>query len=263
MTLPSPVAYTSNLSRKGALLDETLVVLAQIQAGDSLETVRARILDEDLLHKTTRSTREAVWKVIRAQYLQNDGILSPLARMVTRSQQHATARLVLFYEFCQSEPLLRDTTLHCIYPRYLAGFSGVSKPDIQKFFDDLTPEHPEIADWSPQTRGKVVSNILSILRDFGLLEGTQRKTFARLYVPLPAFVYVLYRLRDEGLEAALAIVGADAWRLFLLEREDVLNLLEECTAEGHCIFKHRGDVMDLEWVYSNLEACVEAITGEA
>ena len=259
----SNTVYTSNLSRKGALLDETLVVLGQSHAGVSLETIRARILDEDLLQKTTRVTRQGIWEEIRGRYLTDDRILAPLARMVTRSQHHATARLVLFFEFCQSEPLLRDTVQQYIHPRYLSGFSGVGKSDIQKFFDELSLEHPEITDWSPQTRGKVVSNILSILRDFGLLEGTQRKTFARLYVPLPAFVYVLYRLRDQGLVAAPAIVEADAWRLFLLEREDVIELLEESTAEGHCVFKHQGDVMDLEWAYPNLEACVEALTGKA
>ncbi len=261
MDLPNPV-YTSNLSSKGALVDESLAVLREIDGGYSLDEVRERTLEQDLLQKTTQATRQTVWKKVYGRYLTDQDLVAPLAQMVTHSHHASTSRLVLFYEFCRSEPLLHDTVLQCVYPRYLDGFSGVSKSDVQTFFDELVLGHPEITDWSPQTRDKVVSNILSILRDFGLLEGTQRKTFARLYVPLPAFVYVLYRLRDQALTSAPAAVNAETWRLFLLEREDVIDLLEESTAEGHCTFKHQADVMDLDWTYPTLEACVEALTGQ-
>lgn len=261
MALPDTV-YTSNLSRKGALLDESLVVLSRIDAGESPDRVREKILDEDLLHKTTRITRQGVWEEIRSRYLTNPELTPTLARLVTHAPDHATARLVLFYSFCQSEPLLRDVVLDCVYPRYQAGFSGVSKADVQTYFDDLASKHPEISAWSPQTRDKVVSNFLSILRDFGLLTGTQRKTFTRLFVPLPFFVYVLYRMRDQCLVAAPQVVEAEDWCLFLLERDEVIDLLEEASSRGHCTFKHQADVMDLVWVHPTLEACVEALTGQ-
>ena len=259
MTLADAV-YTTNLSRKGALLDETLTVLSYVEAGESVEAVRRRVLADDLLLKTTLATRQGIWEEIRSRYMSDGELLPPLARMVVQAPDRITQRLVLFYEYCLSEPLLRDTVLGCIYPRYAAGFSGIGKAEIQQFFDEKLPAHPEIATWSPQTRDKVVSNILSILRDFGLLAGTQRKQFARLYVPLPAFVYVLHRRRSQGRITAPAVLNDEVWHLFFLERGDLTPLLEEASAQGHCIFKHQADVMDLEWVYPSLEACVAAIT---
>jgi hypothetical protein len=259
---PDERIYTSNLSRKGALVDESLIVLARINAGESLESIRQEVLEEDLLQKTTRATRHGVWKEIRSRYLNDDEIAPPLARFVAHNQNPTTIRLALLFEFCQSDHLLRDTILGCIYPRYEGGFSGVGKGEIQAFFDQLAPEHPEVTTWSPQTRDKVVSNILSILRDFGLLEGTQRKQFARLYIPIEAFVYALYRQRDRGAVTAPEVVESDDWRLFLLDRNDVLALLTEASSAGHVVFKHQADVMDLAWTYPTLEACVEALVGK-
>jgi hypothetical protein len=255
--------YSSMLSGKGALLDETLAVLQQIDRGHSLDQVRAMVMDHDLLGKMTMRTREAVWENIHARYLADGNHARLLARMVVHAPDRQTERLVLFYELCRSSPILRDTTIYCVYPRYAAGYSSIDKADIQDYFDDIAMEHPELTAWSPQTRDKVVSNILTILRDFGLLEGSQRKQFSRLYVPLPAFVYVLYRLAEDGLTTPQEILNSvEDWQLFFLEQTDVVTLLDEATAAGHCTFKHRGDIYILDLHYPSLEACVEALTGE-
>ena len=260
--MTADVQYSSTLSSKGALLNETLVVLRQIAQGHSPDEVRAMIMDRDLLGKMTVRTREAVWENIHARYLSDGDHAHVLARMVVHAPDRQTERLVLFYELCRSSPILRDTTIYCVYPRYAAGYSGIDKTDIQGYFDDIATDHPELTVWSPQTRDKVASNILTILRDFGLLEGSQRKQFSRLYVPLPAFVYVLYRLAGDGLVTPQELLKVEDWRLFFLESADVVTLLDEATAAGHCTFKHQGDIYTLDLRYPSLEACVEALTGE-
>ncbi len=262
MPSSSLLAYSSMLSGKGALLDETLAVLLQIDRGHSLDQVKTMVMDHDLLGKMTMSTRESVWDHIHARYLTDGDHARVLARMVVHAPDHQTERLVLFYELCRSSSILRDTTIYCVYPRYAAGYSGIDKTDIQSYFDDIAMEHPELTAWSPQTRDKVVSNILTILRDFGLLEGSQRKQFSRLYVPLPTFVYVLYRLAQDGLTTPQEILDVEEWRLFFLEPADVVTLLDEATAASYCTFQHRGDIYSLDLHYPSLEACVEALTGE-
>lgn len=254
------VTYTSGLSAKGALLEETLVVLRQVDQGVPVDEIRQSVLVDDLLGKETRSTRESVWKCIHVRYLNDTDRAQKLARMTTRAPDRQTACLVMFYEFCRANPLLYDVTRYCIYPRYAEGFVGVDKALIQHYLDQVSGEHPEVTTWSPQTRGKIVSNILAILRDFGLLEGVQRKQFARLYVPPPAFVYGLYRLMEDGLVTPSAILEALDWRVFLLLPDDVVTLLNEASALGHCTFKHQGDIYALDFTYPSLEACIAALT---
>lgn len=260
MTKSLDTAYSSGLSSKGSLIDETLVVLRQIDQGHSIDQVRAMVIEQDLLGKMTRSTRENVWKRIHARYVGAEEAPCALAKMVVHAPDRQTERLVLFYELCRSNGLLRDVTIECVYPHYAAGYSGIDKTVIQDYLDKVTPAHPELAEWSPQTRGKVVSNLLTVLRDFGLLEGTQRKVFSRLYLPLPTFVYVLYRIAGDGLITPHQVLEARDWRLFFLEQADVVILLKEATAVGHCTFKHQGDIYSLDLHYPSLEACVEALT---
>jgi len=258
----STPAYSSALSSKAALIDETLTILREIDHGHSPDEVRAWVMERDLLGKETMRTRESAWEHVHARYLADERRRHLVARMVVRAPDRATQKLVLFYELCRSSLLLRDTMLGCVYPRYAAGFSSISKADIQQYFDSITEQHPELKEWSPQTRAKVVSNILTILRDFGLLQGTQRRHFVHLHVPLAAFVYVLYRLAEDGLTTPQALLGAKDWRIFFLDRSDVLHLLDEATVTGHCTFKHQGDVYTLNLHYPSLEACVEALTGK-
>jgi hypothetical protein len=182
--------------------------------------------------------------------------------MVTQAPDTQTAKLVLFYEFCQARPLLYAVTTECVYPRYTGGFVGVDKSLVQQYLDQIAAEHPEVTEWAPQTREKIVSNILTILRDFGLLEGVQRKEFTRLYVPLAAFVYALYRLTERGVNTPTEVLEAQDWRLFLLLQDEVLGLLEEASAAGHCTFKHQGDIYTLTFTYPSLEVCVAALTRE-
>ena len=65
----STPTYSSMLSGKGALLDETLALLQQINHGHSPGEVRALVMDHDLLGKMTTSTRQSVWDHIHARYL--------------------------------------------------------------------------------------------------------------------------------------------------------------------------------------------------
>ena len=254
--------YSSALSAKAALLDETLAVLREVDGGRSVSDVQAMVMDRDLLGKTTVGTRESIWESIHARYLTDEHNPELVARMVVHAPDRQTERLVLFYEFSRSSPILRDTTIHYIYSRYAEGYGRIDKTDIQAHFDSIATEHPELEAWSPQTRDKVASNLLTILRDFGLLEGLQQKEFTRVYVPLPAFVYVLYRLADDGLRTAQEVLACEDWRLFFLEMDDLLVMLDEATAANHCTFKHQGDVYSLDFRYPSLEACVEALVRE-
>ena len=218
MAIQGESTYSSGLSSKGSLLEETLAVFRQIDQGHTVHEVKAMVVEQDLLGKMTQTTRKLVWERIHTRYFGDETNARTLARMIVHAPDRQTERLVLFYEFCRSTPLLRDVTTECVYPRYAGGYSGIDKAVIQGYFDDISAAHPELTEWSPQTRDKVISNILTILRDFGLLRGTQRKQFSRLYVPLATFVYALYRLVEDGITTPHDILEARDWLLFFLEQ---------------------------------------------
>ena len=253
--------YSSNLSGKGSLLRETLQVMTVLAADSSLEKVRGLVVKDNLLLKQTMHTRRATWKAIHRRYFsgKSPSAIHTLARLATSALPERDRYLILFYELGKSLPLVYDLTVDCLYTLYTDGRSSISKADVLAWLDRASDNgHDEIGGWSPQTTGKVASNYLSIARDFGLLEGRQRKVFARLYVPLPAFVYILYRLKDEE-QPTKAIVTSDDFKLFLMDQRDVYLLLDEATRAGYVTFQRAGDVYDLTFHYPNLTEVVDEL----
>ena len=129
--------YTSSLSAKGSLINETLTVLRQVDQGHTIDQVRAMVIERDLLGKTARSTREGIWKLIYERYLSDDTLFATLARMVVHAPDRQTEKLVLFYELSRSNALLCDVTIECVYPHYAAGYSGIDKTVIQDYLDEV------------------------------------------------------------------------------------------------------------------------------
>jgi hypothetical protein len=258
------IIYSSSLSGKAGLLDETRQVLQQIAAGYSLDEVRRMVLDSNLLSKQSQHTRKAVWDSIRLRLpgIDNAERLTRLARIVTSSGLTTqTQNLILFYELCRSQPLIADLTTDCVYPLYTSGRSAITQDDVIRWLTATSATHSEIATWSPQTREKVARNYLSLARDFGLLTGNQRKQISQVYVPLPAFLYILYDLATQGL-GARAIIESDVFHLLLIDNDDLQLLLAEANRADYIIFRRAGTIYDLRFNYPSIDEVLRHATRE-
>jgi len=235
--------------------------MAALAAGNSLEEVRTLVVEDNILLKQTIQTRGTTWRVIHARYLSGRAApaIHTLARLAASQLPERDRHLILFYELAKSLPLVYDLTTDCLYSLYMDGRSSVDKTDVLAWLDRAQDDdHDEISGWSPQTRDKVASNYLTIARDFGLLEGTQRKVLTRLYIPLSAFVYALYRINGEG-HPTKAMVTSDDFKLFLMDQWDVYLLLDEATRAGYVTFQRAGDVYDLTFHYRDLTEVVDEL----
>jgi hypothetical protein len=253
--------YSTGLSGKAGLVDETFAALRLVQSGKTATEIRTAVMVDDFLGKATHESRKAIWEKLHQRYFQDWKRVSFLSKLIAQSSSE-TGKFFVYYDFCRTEPILYDAVTRPIYSRFQSGFSGIEISDLQTWLDGIQAEHPEILDWSPQTRKKVLSNILTVLRDFGLMSGANRKSFERVFVPTTLAGYILYSLH-ESLDkfGARTVIESLDWRLFFLDEGDVVNLLKELTQEGHCRFQKQGEVMTLELTKPNLEDYVEAITG--
>jgi hypothetical protein len=262
MVAPSESKYSTALSSKAGLVDETMVALRLVAEGKSEEILRFEFLQEDLLGKDTHETRRTIWQKLHQRFFVDWKRAVALARMVAKASDFNQARLFIYYDLCFSESILFDAVTHPIYDRFQNGFNGIEISDLQVWLDGIQTDHPEVVNWSPQTRKKVLSNILTVLRDFGLMSGVYRKSFERVFVGTSLAGYVLYSLRARSSNfGPRAVIEAPDWRLFFLEESDVVNLLGELTHEGHCKFQKQGEIMTLDLTWPNLEGYVEATTG--
>lgn len=253
--------YNSTLAGKGAYLPETKTVLEQIAAGRSIDDVRDAVTDGDLLDKRTLQSRENYWKEIFRRYIseRDPEHVATLAQMVARCPNTTAVDLILFYEYCQVDALLYDLTTQCTYELYQDARTAIDKLDIAAWFKEHAESHPEIEQWAPSTRGRLISSYLSHIRDFGLVKGVRTKEFYNFYVPREAFVYALYHQKDRGLHNTQLIEARD-WRLFLMTEREVIFMLEDAARGGFVHFRRAGDIFDLRFVYEDLIEVVDAIT---
>ena len=254
--------YNSTLAGKGAYLPETKKVLQQIDAGKSPEQVREAVVEGDLLDLRTLHSRETYWKEIFRRYIseRDPEHVDALARTVARCGNSTAVDLVLFYEYCQADDLLHDLTACCTYELYQNARTALNKMDVNQWLSQQDATHPEIVDWAPSTRNRLVGSYLATIRDFGLVTGRNKKEFYKFYVPREAFVYALYHQKDRGLHGKQLIESTD-WRLFLMSEQEVIFMLEDAANGGLVHFRRAGDIYDLRFVYDDLSEAVDVITG--
>ena len=254
--------YNTTFAGKGALLSDARIILREIDAGQDVDEVRRAVIEDDLLDRTTLQNRQSAWKEVFRRYIsgRDPDYVVTLARMVAGCPNATGADLVLFYEYCQVDALLHDLTALCTYELYQSARAGIGKVDVNEWLSRQEANHPEITDWSPTTRNRLVGSYLATIRDFGLATGVKQKEFHKLYVPREAVAYVLYTQKQRGIHGKSIIQSPD-WRLFLVSEREVIILLEDAANGGFIRFRRAGDIYDLQFVYHDLSEVVHAITG--
>jgi len=142
--------------------------------------------------------------------------------------------LLLLLYAARQDALLYDVAQQVIWSRWREGMTTIGRADVQRFLDDALLDHPEIDRWSLSTREKLAGNLLTILRDYGLLHGQQRQATKRIVEPVvsPWVTSHLVRLlREEGIPDSEVAAHPD-WRLWLLDADRVRTLTAQETEEG-------------------------------
>ena len=98
---------------------------------------------------------------------------------------------------------------------------------------------------SESTRKKLAGNVLSALRDFGVLSGVQRKVLQRPIVPPEVALHLCRLLHAEGLRGR-SLLEAPDWRLFLWEPHDISMALAQLAQRGEIQFERSGRTVILE-----------------
>jgi hypothetical protein len=201
--------YLPTNASKAGLLDETrqfLLTYARLRDVDAT----ARELTDGALPQRSRENPPA-W------------VLSELAALA-ESHDTDTLKSALLLHAARQDALLYDVVLQVVAPRWAEHVPEVSRADVQRYLDAAEPSRPEIAGWSRETREKLAGNLLTILRDYGLLVGTATKRIVEPIVPTGVVAHLARLLLAEGLAAEALALHPD-WRLWLWEPERATKTL--------------------------------------
>lgn len=220
--------YLPTAASKNGLVVETRLFLEAYRSCGSVPQARALLVDQ-LLPQRSRETRVVIARNILARLTRWNPPPWVLDDLVQASQQEDLGRLraLLLLHHARQETLLYDIVQELVVSRWQRGELQVSRDDALAFLTDLATRHPEVAAWSYATRLKLAGNMLTTLRDYGLLIGRQTRQIVEPAVDTQMVDHLARLLIEEGVPEARLADHRD-WRLWLMAPERVRTLLAAC-----------------------------------
>ena len=260
---------TATISKGGALLNETRILLEAWKPGEPVSVFKDRVLQTDLLGKTTaRRAEDLLRRVFERRFLQpTDQPARMLQGLVangtgmTPSGRRVFADLCLLYS-ARLDALLRDAITEVYWPAAQAGQLPFSKRDLLVFVDEAQQAGRMASPWSDAVKTKVARGLLRAMAEFGLLAEPKRSRFEiRPFHPDDGtIVYLAHELHFAGVTDTLLARHPD-WQLYGLQPAEVSAAIDRLTADGWWIAQSGGGLLRISWKHETLEEVVDALVG--
>ncbi len=248
--------YSSRNTSKGALVGETARVLNELLQTEAIAEVRRHVLTGSLLPQRSRNTRRHIWTAINRRYLSlmPNWAVNDLADSARSFPNNRSLISLIYLHFCLRDRLTYDFVTRVVWQHWLQNRLNISRDDVLSFLDDAAAEHSQIRVWSTSSRLKLAGNILTALRDFGVLEGVQRKLIIKPDLPALTAEHLVRLEATEGLRGAEVLKSSD-WKLFLRRENEVAELLQRLSSPRGIRFERVGTTVLLdappEWTDTN------------
>ena len=238
-------AYRGRNTSMGALIDEADRVFGALADGAPREEVKARCYDGELLRQRTEKGRRRIWASIQHRYFAHE-ITWAINDLIEAKRQDRKAFIDLLYlHYCLRDKLAFDVVVKLIWEKGGVERGSIAPSNVRHLMDDASAEQPHIARWSESTRVKLANSVLTALRDFGALEGKNRKQVVRRSLSNFAAEHLVRLLVSEG-QRGRSVITDPTWYLFLMSERDVSVKLASLASEQRLRFEKTGSTVVLE-----------------
>lgn len=232
---------------KGALIDESARVFTAIGTAASVDEVRERVLRGTLLIQRSATNRKRIWTSIQTRYLIRDmpWLMELLAEKCALGAHSTEFTSLLYLLYVLRDRLTLEFVTTVLWTKGHRARPAVSREDVLDLLHSAAKQEPQIDRWSESTRIKLAGSVLTALRDFGVLEGTQKKALVQPPLPLSTAEALLRILITEGCRGR-RVLEDHTWRLFLLTEAEVSEVLGRLAQVGTIRFEKAGTTVVLE-----------------
>jgi len=238
--------YSTRNSSKGALLGEAQAVFRKLAHGKTLNDLRVASLEGVLLPRQARETRNRIWDALHWRFFAWNPpgwVLADISEAACGEVTDPTFVGLVYVHYARRDRLTFDFVTEDLWPRWRRKNREVGRADVTDFL--AVHADGQWAAWRESTRLKLAGNVLTALRDFGLLSGVQRKVLQRPVVPPEVVLHVCRLLNAGGLRGRGLLEACD-WRLFLWDTPDVAQALAGLAQRGEIRFERSGRTVVLE-----------------
>lgn len=251
--------YTTRIIKAGALLPDTKALLFCWDPALSVDENLGRIRRQDLLGKSSRSRAVDVLAIFRQRYLAEESVAKALARLIKNHVNGKAIERILYFHATRADSLLRDVVLKFLVPQWSRGVLDIDVTEVQRSLNKWVAEGKTSHPWGEHTVRRVCQGLLSTLRDFGVLQGAVNKRIAPAYLPIQAFAYVAFYLKQQQPSGAKLLDLGD-WRLFFMPRVGVERFFVEAHQHRLLEYHAAGNVTRLTFPAKTLEEYADVLT---
>lgn len=172
--------YSFSFVFGGLLIPETEVVVRLFSELGDWDRVKEKVMDENLLKKTRKSSSYRYVREIRDRLKQAE----PWELDLILDDDLHVRQLTLFLLVCRYYSFIRDFYKEVVSYKFQGNDYHMTEYDYPAFFENKEEEHPEMTSLTDSTKEKVRTVVFRILREAGIL-GTGKKgmEIAKPYVP--------------------------------------------------------------------------------
>lgn len=252
--------YSSRISYALSLIKETKIFFQGLGEKKTMEDIYNEVMNDNLFDKTALESRKKAFSAIKNRFYSNPKVNNDiLIKIINSHLDDSIKNQIIYYYFSKSECIVYDITTKLLYNMFLEGKLIITKNDILDFLESQNKTHKEIKKWTESTKEHIIQHYLAIMKDFGFLKGSIKKQFNVPFIPPEIILFIVFE-KLEMKKNINQILNSDDFKLFFLEKDDLIHYLEEGAKMGYFRFNHTKDIYDLNNMGMTLEAFVDAIT---
>ena len=244
--------YSSKIIKAGALLADTRTLLAHWDEAATPAENLQKARRDNIFGKASRSRVEDILTIFRQRYLTDETVTRALVTLVKNGFHHEALNRILFFHATQSDALLHDAVTDFLLSLYRQGRQEVSSVEVQQWIRVQVDQGKTTSQWADSTISRSGREILSTLRDFGVLQGVVNKRIAPAYLPIEAFSYIAFCLKQNKPSGRL-LVDDPEWQLFFLERTAVERFFMEAHQHRLLRYDAAGSIVRITFPVDSIE----------
>jgi hypothetical protein len=254
--------YSSKIIKAGAMLADTKTLLASWDTAVPVELNLDRIRRENVLGKVSRARVKDLLAIFRQRFLEEDSVTQALVVLTRKLLPAPMLDRILYFHSARADPLLHDTVTDILLPLQARGVTHIDISDIQWPLKKWVTSGRTTGHWSEPTTIRIAQGLMSTLRDFGVLQGAVKKRIAPPYLPVEAFGYLVFYLKQHQ-PSGMKLMELPDWKLFFLPREGVERFLFEAHQRRLLEYYAAGSVTRLTFPAETLEDYAHVIAQRA
>jgi len=242
----------SGLVREGVSIREMLKLLQLHNEVKDYAKLREIAFKENILGKNSDSRIENILRAFRKRFLNNNELppAEVLGEVIKSDISDVGKKQILLPYYLYSDDLLRLAYLELVVKSIkLERSLTLSHTDVVDFLKEIGKEHKNVRKWSKNLKKKWATRFLTFLRTFGILEKFPENRLKKIHVIPSTFAFFTLWFISNG-RTFKSILSHDLWEMYLLERDEIIELAYAASRKGWWLVEVSGDIVSFQTNYS-------------